>query len=69
MTATIQRLHAVAEMTTYELTGYRRNLERALSGEVSEDGPTRAQLQTRLDAVLAEQDERERIRHGHGPLV
>ena len=59
---TDDRLHAVAAMTTYELAGYRRNLEDGLA-VIAEDGPTRAVLETRLAEVLAEQDERERIRH------
>jgi hypothetical protein len=51
-------------MTTSELAGYRQNLERALGADVSaESWPTRDVLQKRLEAVLAEQDDRRRIAH------
>ena len=60
-TADQRPLHAVAEMTTYELAGYRRNLERGLA-VITEDGATRDVLRSRLDMVVAEQDERARIR-------
>jgi hypothetical protein len=50
-------------MVTFELAGYRRNLEGALaSEELPESWPNRERLQKQLDAVLAEQEERERIR-------
>jgi hypothetical protein len=52
-------------MTTYELRGYRQSLENGLA-VVTEDATMRAQLQTRLDAVTAEQDDRERIRRANG---
>ncbi|HEY6314385.1 MAG TPA: hypothetical protein VIY52_26815 [Streptosporangiaceae bacterium] len=59
--------HPVDQMTTGELSGYRQNLERALSADVSAGNwPTREQLQKRLEAVLEEQDERRRIAHANG---
>jgi hypothetical protein len=53
-------LHALA---TFELTGYRRQLERALAFLARQDPvpPVRADLQARLDAVLAEQHDRQRL--------
>ncbi len=70
MSATDQRLHPVSQMTTYELAGYRSNLERALSAEaLPEGGPSPAQLRKRLDVVLAEQQERERIRRASMPTA
>ena len=61
MSATDQRQHAVAAMTTYELSAYRASLEAGLA-VVTEDEATRAVLQERLTEVLTEQDERARIR-------
>ncbi len=57
-------LHPLHQMTTYELAGYRRNLESALSAG---DAPARAQLQRRLDDVLEEQADRERIARANRP--
>ena len=48
-------LHA---MTTHELSGYRRNLERAIPGLPEADS---AVLRRKLDDVLAEEDDRRRI--------
>jgi len=55
--------HKICELTTYELRGYRQDLEKAIAFFDKQDPvpPARAALQTRLDAVLAEQDERERM--------
>jgi hypothetical protein len=53
-------LHALA---TFELTSYRRQLERALAS-VARQGPApsvRSDLQARLDAVIAEQEDRRRL--------
>lgn len=55
-----QPKHRLSAMTTYELRDYRRELERAIKG-ISDDAPVQADLRRRLDAVLAEQDERARI--------
>jgi hypothetical protein len=51
--------HPVAEMTSYELRDLRRNLEQALD-RLPESDPERARLRSRLDAVEAEEDERQR---------
>lgn len=55
--------HKIPELTTYELRDYRRALEQAIAsfGERARVGPARADLQARLDAVIAEQDDRARI--------
>lgn len=56
--------YPLAEMVTWELTEYRRELERVLG--LAEPPPiylSRGQLRKQLDAVIAEQDERTRIRH------
>ena len=55
--------HPPHALTTYELRDYRRELERAIAffdrqTSVARD---RAQLQARLDEVIAEQDERARL--------
>jgi hypothetical protein len=63
MTVTVdQPKHPLHALTTYELRSYRRELERAIVFFDRQDPvpPARAQLQTRLDDVLAEQDERAR---------
>jgi hypothetical protein len=55
--------HPLPALTTYELTGYRRQLERAITFYGSQ-GPVpaiQAAMQARLDAVTAEQDDRARI--------
>ena len=49
------------QLTTWELRNYRRDLEHAL-GAIPADAPARAQLTARLDAVVAEQDDRAKIR-------
>ena len=55
--------HPLYALTTYELAGYRCQLEGALACFDTTDPLTPAQgdLQARLDAVLAEQDERARL--------
>ena len=55
--------HSLHAMTTYELTYYRRRLENALAF-LDKQNPVpmiRADLQTALDKVTAEQDDRARI--------
>jgi hypothetical protein len=56
-------LHPIPQMTTYELTDLRRALEERLAGSVLPPGslPTE-ELQQQLAEVIAEQDERARIR-------
>jgi hypothetical protein len=54
--------HKIPELTTYELRDYRRELEQAIvSCGQHPAAPGRADLQSRLDTVIAEQDERARI--------
>jgi hypothetical protein len=55
--------HPVHAMATFELTGYRRQLESAIAFFSAQNPvpPARDQLQAKLDVVLAEQDEREKI--------
>jgi hypothetical protein len=55
--------HKLPELTTYELRDYRRELEKAIAffGRPHPVPPARAALQARLDAVIAEQDDRARI--------
>ena len=57
--------HPLPALTTYELAGYRRDLEKAIAFFDRQDPvpPVRADLQTRLDAVAAEQEDRARIAH------
>jgi hypothetical protein len=52
--------HKIPELTTYELRDYRRELERAIALFVGQSS-VRADLQARLDEVIAEQDDRARI--------
>jgi hypothetical protein len=52
--------HPLPELTTFELRDYRRQLENAIAFFDTTDPvpPARDDLQARLDAVLAEQDDR-----------
>ena len=50
--------HPLPALTTYELRDYRCDLEKALA---TLDPPARDQLQARLDEVLAEQNDRQRL--------
>jgi hypothetical protein len=50
-------------LTSYELRDYRRLLERAIEG-ISPGAPVQAALRAKLDAVLAEQDDRARMAAG-----
>jgi hypothetical protein len=54
--------YKLTQLTTYELRDYRRDLERAIEFFDRQDPvpPARARLQAKLDAVVAEQDERAR---------
>jgi hypothetical protein len=58
-----QPKHPLHAMTTFELRDYRRQLENAIAffDRKVPVPPIRDQLQARLDAVLAEQDERARL--------
>jgi hypothetical protein len=52
--------HPTHALTTYELRDYRRRLEHAVKG-IPADAPVQDLLRRKLDEVLAEQAERERI--------
>jgi hypothetical protein len=55
-----QPQHPLHALTTFELRGYRRQLESAIAFFDKTDPvpPARDDLQARLDAVLAEQEDR-----------
>ena len=55
-----QPQHPLHALTTYELRDYRRLLEHAIK-TIAPDAPVQAALRGKLDAVLAEQDDRARI--------
>ena len=57
----LRPLHPLEQMTTSELAGYRRNLERAIGAEVGPESAGTRLLRTRLESVLAEQADRKRI--------
>jgi hypothetical protein len=50
--------HPLHALTTYELRDRRRELEHAIKG-IGSDAPVQAVRRRQLDAVLAEQDDRE----------
>ena len=58
-----QPKHPISRLTTYELRDYRRSLERAIAffGKQDPVPPARDHLQSALDKVLAEQEERARV--------
>jgi hypothetical protein len=60
-----QPKHPPHAMTTYELRDYRHQLERAIAFLNSKDPipAVRDDLRAKLEAVLAEQDERMRLAH------
>lgn len=55
--------HPLDTLTTFELRDYRRQLENAIAFFDRQDPvpPARDRLQARLDGVLAEQDDRDRL--------
>jgi hypothetical protein len=55
--------HPLHALTTYELTYYRRRLENAIAylGKQDPVPPIRSAMQTALDKVITEQDDRARI--------
>ncbi len=57
---TTEPKYPVDQLTTSELTRYRRELEHAVAG-ISPEAPAWTELHRRLDVVLAEQSEREKI--------
>jgi hypothetical protein len=58
-----QPKHPLHALTTYELRDYRRELEHAVAFLDARHPvpPARGTLQARLDAVIAEQDDRARL--------
>ncbi len=65
-TPTVERpKHPLHALTTYELTGYRRQLEHAIAFfDQQQPVPSvRADLQAALNGVIAEQDDRAKIAH------
>jgi hypothetical protein len=52
--------HPVRALTTYELRDYRRDLERAIQG-IAPDARVQAHLRRKLDAVIAEEEDRARL--------
>ncbi len=58
-----QPRHPLHALTTFELRGYRRQLENAIAffGQQDPVPAVRADLQTTLDDVIAEQEARKRI--------
>lgn len=65
MNATDQRLHAVGEMTTYELARAKRDLAASLA-LAAPGSPVRVPIEAELSAIDAEEQERRRIRHANG---
>jgi len=57
--------HPMHALTSYELRDYRRQLESAIAFFDRKDPvpPARSGLQARLDEVIAEQDDRQRLAH------
>lgn len=58
--------HPMNQLTTYELRNYRRELEHALK-TLPDQATVRAQLRTKFDEVLAEQDSRTQQQRHTGP--
>ena len=58
-----QPQHPLHALTTFELRGYRRQLERTIAffDQTDPVPPARDDLQAKLDEVLAEQDDRARL--------
>ena len=52
--------HPLHALTTSELSRYRRELESAIRG-IADDAPVQDDLRSKLDAVLAEQDDRSKV--------
>jgi hypothetical protein len=61
-----QLLHPIPQMTTFELTDLRRALEETLAMEtLPRYARSREELQQQLSEVIAEEDERARIRRAN----
>jgi len=63
-----QPRHPLHALTTFELCGYRRQLQNAIKFFDAQDPvpAVRADLQAALDGVIAEQDERKKLAKLHG---
>ena len=55
-----QPKHPLHALTTHELRDYRRDLENTIK-TIAPDAAIQAELQRRLDAVIAEQESRARL--------
>lgn len=55
-----QPKHPLYALTTYELRDYRRDLENTRK-TITPDAAIQAELQRRLDAIIAEQESRARL--------
>jgi hypothetical protein len=49
--------HPIGQLTSSEMRDYRRELEHAIN-RISRDAPVQADLRSKLEAVLAEEDSR-----------
>ena len=58
-----QPKHPVHALTTGELSRFRRELEHAVK-RIPPEAPVQDDLRRKLSEVLAEEDQRQRIRHG-----
>jgi hypothetical protein len=63
---TAEPKYPVSQLTTSELARYRRELEHAVA-TLPDHATVRKQLEQRLAVVLAEVEERDRIRHANTP--
>ncbi len=65
MSATDQRQHSIAQMTTYELAQAKRDLAASLA-LAAPDSPVRVPIEAELSAIDAEERERACIRRANG---
>jgi hypothetical protein len=63
--------HKLAQLTTYELRDYRRELEKAIAffDQQHPVPPAGAVLRSRLDAVIAEHEDRARIARAGSAVI
>jgi hypothetical protein len=55
--------HPLAQLTTYELAAYRRQLQAAIAFFEQTQAPVPARTRDKLAQVIAEQDDRARVAH------
>jgi hypothetical protein len=60
--STPEPAHPIGQLTTRELSDYRRQLERALGDRTIGKAPIAAELRAKLSEVVSEEAERERHR-------